>query len=104
MIFGTCLEWTIAPSVDHRVVITRPDGAQDEFSINDVTNFAQPNGLCFSRDERRLFVNDTERGHVRVFDVGADGKDPVDLRCYLRLGDQTLSETWIYQFLPVARA
>ncbi len=36
-------------------------------------DFVQPNGLCFSRDERRLFVNDTERGHVRVFDVGADG-------------------------------
>lgn len=36
-------------------------------------DFAQPNGLCFSRDEKRLFVNDTERGHVRVFDVGADG-------------------------------
>lgn len=38
-----------------------------------VDDFAQPNGLCFSRDERRLFVNDTERGHVRVFDVGSEG-------------------------------
>ncbi len=36
-------------------------------------DFDQPNGLCFSRDERRLFVNDTERGHIRVFDVGGDG-------------------------------
>ena len=36
-------------------------------------DFGQPNGLCFSRDERRLFVNDTERGHIRVFDVGRDG-------------------------------
>jgi gluconolactonase len=36
-------------------------------------DFAQPNGLCFSRDERRLFVNDTDRGHIRVFDVGSDG-------------------------------
>jgi gluconolactonase len=36
-------------------------------------DFGQPNGLCFSRDEKRLFVNDTERGHIRVFDVGADG-------------------------------
>jgi gluconolactonase len=38
-----------------------------------VDDFAQPNGLCFSRDERRLFVNDTERGHIRVFDVAAGG-------------------------------
>lgn len=38
-----------------------------------VDDFDQPNGLCFSRDERRLFINDTMRRHVRVFDVEADG-------------------------------
>ncbi|MDP6707445.1 MAG: SMP-30/gluconolactonase/LRE family protein [Alphaproteobacteria bacterium] len=38
-----------------------------------VDDFLQPNGLCFSADESRLFVNDTDRGHVRVFDHGADG-------------------------------
>jgi gluconolactonase len=36
-------------------------------------DFALPNGLCFAPDERRLFVNDTRRGHIRVFDVRADG-------------------------------
>ena len=36
-------------------------------------DFVQPNGLCFSLDESRLFVNDTERGHVRVFGVEANG-------------------------------
>jgi gluconolactonase len=36
-------------------------------------DFGQPNGLCFSLDERRLFVNDTERQHIRAFDVAADG-------------------------------
>jgi gluconolactonase len=36
-------------------------------------DFGQPNGLCFSRDERRLFVNDTERQHIRVFDVDPSG-------------------------------
>jgi len=36
-------------------------------------DFEQPNGLCFSSDERRLFVNDTARQHIRVFDVRADG-------------------------------
>jgi gluconolactonase len=30
------------------------------------------NGLCFSRDEGQLFVNDTERSHIRVFDVNTD--------------------------------
>ena len=38
-----------------------------------VDDFDQPNGLCFSLDERRLFVNDTMRQHVRVFDMTADG-------------------------------
>ncbi|MBN9219864.1 MAG: SMP-30/gluconolactonase/LRE family protein [Mesorhizobium sp.] len=36
-------------------------------------DFVQPNGLCFSLDESRLFVNDTERGHIRVFGVEANG-------------------------------
>lgn len=36
-------------------------------------DFAQPNGLCFSADERHLFVNDTDRKHIRVFDVKPDG-------------------------------
>jgi gluconolactonase len=38
-----------------------------------VDDFKQPNGLCFSRDEKHLFVNDTERGHIRMFDVRSDG-------------------------------
>jgi len=36
-------------------------------------DFDQPNGLCFSLDERQLFVNDSPRGHVRVFEVREDG-------------------------------
>ena len=38
-----------------------------------VADFAQPNGLCFSRDESRLYVNDTMRGHIRSFKVRGDG-------------------------------
>jgi gluconolactonase len=38
-----------------------------------VDDFEQPNGLCFSLDERRLFINDTPRKHIRVFDVQPDG-------------------------------
>jgi gluconolactonase len=37
-----------------------------------VDDFAQPNGLCFSLDESLLYVNDTDRAHIRVFDVGAN--------------------------------
>src|SRR5262245_24776830 len=35
--------------------------------------FAQPNGLCFSPDEKLLYVNDTENALIRVFDVKTDG-------------------------------
>ncbi len=47
-----------------------PEGARIRLLADD---FAQPNGLCFSIDERQLFVNDTERMHIRVFDVVGDG-------------------------------
>ena len=35
--------------------------------------FDQPNGLCFSPDEKVLYVNDTVQTLIRVFDVAADG-------------------------------
>ena len=38
-----------------------------------VGDFAAPNGLAFSPDESLLYVDDTERLHVRVFDVRPDG-------------------------------
>ncbi len=36
-------------------------------------DFQQPNGLCLSADETRLFINDSWAGHIRVFDVVDDG-------------------------------
>lgn len=36
-------------------------------------DFGQPNGLCFSLDEKQLYVNDTDRQHIRLFDVRDDG-------------------------------
>ena len=37
-----------------------------------------------------------------AFDVYAPGKDQIDLRCFLRLDNKTLTETWLYQFFPAA--
>ena len=34
------------------------------------------------------------------FDLDAEGQEPVELRLYLKNGDKTLSETWMYQYLP----
>lgn len=36
-------------------------------------DFSKPNGLCFSLDEKLLFINDTDRQHIRVFDIQPDG-------------------------------
>src|SRR4051812_20416215 len=36
-------------------------------------DFDRPNGLVISNDGRQLLVDDTDRHHVRLFDLGADG-------------------------------
>jgi gluconolactonase len=38
-----------------------------------VDDFQKPNGLCFSQDEKTLWINDTDGGHVRRFSVSSDG-------------------------------
>lgn len=35
--------------------------------------FNKPNGLAFSPDEKILYIADSEGGHIRAFDVAADG-------------------------------
>ena len=47
-----------------------PDGTDLTLLVSD---FSQPNGLTFSLDESRLFVNDTPNGHIREFDVDGNG-------------------------------
>jgi gluconolactonase len=36
-------------------------------------DFDMPNGLCFSPDESRLYINDTTRTLIRFYDVAPDG-------------------------------
>jgi len=47
-----------------------PDGKTLTLLADD---FGQPNGLCFSLDEKTLFVNDTDKKHIRAFEVTPDG-------------------------------
>jgi len=37
-------------------------------------DLAQPNGLAFSPDGRRLYIDDSERRDIRVYDVGSNGE------------------------------
>jgi gluconolactonase len=48
-----------------------PDGKEIAIVADD---FERPNGLAFSTDESKLYIDDSsERSHIRVFDVQADG-------------------------------
>jgi gluconolactonase len=47
-----------------------PDGEQLTIVADD---FEKPNGLAFSPDEKKLYVGDSQRRHIRVFDVQGDG-------------------------------
>jgi gluconolactonase len=38
-----------------------------------VDDFVAPNGLCLSADEAFIFINDSERGHIRRFRLRPDG-------------------------------
>lgn len=65
-----------------RVGVLRPQelGFQGVFRIETdgrvtriADDFAEPNGLCFTPDERTLLVNDHGRGHIRRYAVDGDG-------------------------------
>ncbi len=46
-------------------------------------------------------VPDDVPGHWRaLFDLTADGNDPVEMRLYLKAGGEVLTETWLYQYRP----
>jgi len=46
-----------------------PDGA---LVLLDAS-FVRPNGLAFSPDEKTLYIDDSDQGHIRAFDVLPDG-------------------------------
>ena len=50
-----------------------PSGGGEPELMVDRHMFDQPNGLCFSPDEHRLYVNDTVQALIRVFDVSTYG-------------------------------
>jgi gluconolactonase len=50
-----------------------PPGGGDPQLLVDRTLFEQPNGLCFSPDEKFLYINDTVQHLIRVFDVLPNG-------------------------------
>jgi gluconolactonase len=50
----------------------QPGGGEPELAVAE-DDFEQPNGLCFSPDESLMYINDTPRALIRVYDVAPDG-------------------------------
>jgi gluconolactonase len=57
--------------LDFQGVYRIPPGGGDVTLLAD--DFEQPNGLCFSPDERTLYVNDSSVLHLRRYDIADDG-------------------------------
>lgn len=60
--------------LEFRGVFALDPAAKPESALRAVArDFIMPNGLCLSPDEKRLYVADYGRNHIRVFDVAPDG-------------------------------
>ena len=65
--------WERTCDLDFEGVFRVPPGGGDAELVVEPGEFEQPNGLCFSPDESLMYINDTPRAHIKVFDVAADG-------------------------------
>ena len=58
---------------DFKGVYRVPPGGGDVELVVAADEFEQPNGLCFSPDESLLYINDSPRAEIKVYDVADDG-------------------------------
>jgi len=58
---------------DFKGVYRVPPGSGPAELVVAADEFEQPNGLCFSPDERLLYINDSPRAEIKVYDVAEDG-------------------------------
>jgi gluconolactonase len=59
-----------------------------------VDDFKQPNGLCLSRDEKTLFVNDSADPCIRCFEISADGSLSAG-RVWARVEGEQEGRKWV---------
>ena len=62
------------PLLGYTAVFRVPHEGGPAELVTEPGEFEQPNGLCFSPDESKMYVNDSPRAHIKVFDVADDGK------------------------------
>lgn len=63
-----------------------PDGTKLRIAVRDVF---YPNGLCFSPDEKLLYINDSRLGLINVYDMRRDGTVGKGRHFYQMVGTET---------------
>lgn len=71
-IMGDHEGWRAKSELPHNVYRFDPQSNKLTVAVGD---FTQPNAICFSPDEKQLYISDTAAppSNIRVFDVGDDG-------------------------------
>lgn len=88
----------------YKIVVDFAGGALPQLDKHDETVTADVSCSSGNVSFVTCYSNKAEDGSWRaIFDFKPTGPDPVDMRLYLRKGDRTLTETWLYQFLPAGR-
>jgi hypothetical protein len=76
-IYGRWNDWIGSkrePLLGFTAVFRVPHEGGEAELVTEPGEFEQPNGLCFSPDESLMYVNDSPRAHVKVFEVADDGR------------------------------
>jgi len=68
--------------------------------LEGVVSLAGEGGAETTLVEQQVAKNPVTGGWRLAFQVVPDGRAPVELRAFLRLGDETLTETWTYTLEP----
>jgi gluconolactonase len=68
-----------------------PGGGEPELAVPE-DDFEQPNGLCFSPDESLMYINDTPRALIRLYDVAPDGTLSNGRRFFDHIGSGVIEE------------
>lgn len=89
------------PALGNKVVVDFVGGQLDRFQSTDDVEPVIDASSARIADAYALRVVDTNVWRL-VFDVFSESTAPVELRCYLRHGDEPLTETWLYLHTPVS--
>jgi glucans biosynthesis protein len=87
------------PANSHKFVIDFEGGPLERLEKQDKVMPIVTTGRGTIENVYALQVVGTKRWRA-FFDLKVEGTDPVNLRCYLRLEDYPLSETWLYEYTP----